>query len=290
MGVKAPKFIFEVTDLWPDVFIEMGLIKNRLIILFLKKMELFCYRKAETIIALSKLSQKKIQSRVKKKEKVILITNGVDERLFHLNKEQIAEVTKLKKSLSLEKKFTCMYLGAHGLYNSLHTIIEAANAIKSDDDIQFIFIGDGDEKEGLKMAVNNYKLKNVTFIPPVSRNSAPIWLQVADVFLLPNLKGKFYEMNLQNKFFDYLASAKPINFAGRGNSAEIVEGSHSGIVIEAEDYHAMAHAVKKMKLLSRFERDRMGKNGRHYVLKHFERNILTKRLIHHIENAVSDNK
>ena len=183
-----------------------------------------------------------------------------------------------------------MYLGAHGLYNSLNTIIEAANILKSDDDIRFIFIGDGDEKKRLQIAVKNYKLKNVTFIPPVSRHRAPIWLQIADVFLLPNLKGKFYEMNLQNKFFDYLASAKPIIFAGSGNSADIIEKSHSGIVIEAEDYHAMSKAVKEMKLLSQLERDRIGKNGRQYVLKHFERNTLTKRFIQHIEEIPTINK
>ncbi len=283
------KFIFEVTDLWPDVFIEMGLLKNRIIIIFLKKMELFCYRKAQTIITISKLLQKKIQSRVKKKEKVILVTNGVDEKLFYLNNEKIGEINEIKKSIGLENKFTCMYLGAHGLYNSLYTIIEAANIIKSDDDIRFIFIGDGDEKKGLQLAVKNYKLQNVIFIPPVSRNRAPIWLQVADVFLLPNLKGKFYEMNLQNKFFDYLASAKPIIFAGRGNSADIIEKSNSGLIIQSEDYHAMAEAVKEMKLSNQLERDKMGENGRQYVLKHFERHTLTKRLIQHIENSVTNN-
>jgi glycosyltransferase involved in cell wall biosynthesis len=121
----------------------------------------------------------------------------------------------------------------------------------------------------------------VIFVPPVSRNQAPIWLRVADVFLLPNLKGKFYEMNLQNKFFDYLSSAKPIIFAGSGNSAEIIEKSHSGIVIESQDYQAMAKAVKDMKLLSQLDRDKMGQNGKHYVLKHFERDNLTKQLIQH---------
>lgn len=279
--IYKTKFIFEVTDLWPDVFIEMGLLSNKLVILVLKKMELFCYRKAENIIALSKLLQQKIQNRVKKREKVILITNGVDKRLFHINKEQIVDIDKIKKDLKLENKFTCMYLGAHGLYNSLHTIIEAANILKFDDDVRFIFIGDGDEKKGLQMAVDKLKLKNVVFVPPVSRNNAPVWLQVADVFLLPNLKGKFYEMNLQNKFFDYLSSAKPIIFAGSGNSADIIEKSHSGLVIESEDYQAMAEAVKDMKLLSQPERDKMGQNGKHYVLKHFERDNLTKRLIQH---------
>jgi glycosyltransferase involved in cell wall biosynthesis len=277
------KFVFEVTDLWPDVFIEMGLLKNRLAIAVLKKMELFCYRKAEAIIALSELLQKKIQNRVAKREKVILITNGVDEKLFRIGGEQKTEINKIKTNLRLDQKFICMYLGAHGLYNSLHTIIKAANILKDDNEIHFIFIGDGDEKEGLKSAVKEYELRNVTFIPPVPRNKAPVWLQVADVFLLPNLKGKFYEMNLQNKFFDFLASAKPTIFAGSGISAGIIERSQCGKVVDAEDFQAMARAVKEIKSLSQPERDRLGENGRRYVLKHFERNALTKQLIKHIE-------
>jgi glycosyltransferase involved in cell wall biosynthesis len=145
--VFTAKFIFEVTDLWPDVFIEMGLLKNKILINFLRKMELFCYRKAKNIVALGKGIQTNIQSRVQHKEKVRTITNGVDERLFSLNKEKIIEANEIKKKFELENKFICMYLGAHGLYNSLHTIIHTANLLKSDDDIRFVFIGDGDEKK-----------------------------------------------------------------------------------------------------------------------------------------------
>ena len=284
--IYRAKFVFEVTDLWPDVFIEMGLLENRMIILLLKKMELFCYRKAEKIIALSQLAQNKIKKKINRTEKVILITNGVDEGLFQLNAKKNYEITKIRKKLGLEKKFICMYLGAHGLYNSLNTIIETARIIKGDEEIHFVFIGDGDEKKKLMTQVENYKLDNVSFFPPIPRNRTPIWLKIADVFLLPNLKGKFYEMNLQNKFFDFLVSARPIIFAGSGISAEIIEKIQCGKVVESENYLKMAIALKEIKLLSLSKRKKMGQNGKKFVLKHFNRNSLTKRLVQHFEELV----
>ena len=279
------KFIFEVTDLWPDVFIEMGLLKNRLILNTLRKMELFCYRKANKIIALGKGIQERIQKRVVDKDKVHIITNGVDESLFSLDRDDLVELKEIKKTYGLEDKFICMYLGAHGLYNSLHTIIHTANLLKDDEDIRFVLIGDGDQKNRLQEMVRNYKLHNVIFIPPIPRKKAPTWLKVSDVFLLPNLKGKFYEMNLQNKFFDFLASARPIIFAGKGNSADIMEDSGAGKIVEPEDYLSVASAINEMKSLSQHERDTIGKNGRNYVLSHFERNTLAMRLVQLIENV-----
>ena len=61
--VLRAKFVFEVTDVWPDVLIKMGVLKNRIIINIMKFFEIKCYKKAEFIVALSKGIRENIQKK-----------------------------------------------------------------------------------------------------------------------------------------------------------------------------------------------------------------------------------
>jgi len=282
------KFYLEITDLWPDVFVTMEYLKNKFVLSLLRKIELSCYQRAKYIIALSRGIQKNIQSKTQQKEKVVLIPNGVDKELFSLKNNILTEAKHLKKKLNLEGKFVCLYLGAHSLYNALNTIIEAANLIKENSEIIFVLIGDGDKKAELKKLAKNYHLNNILFFSPIPRIETPVWLKIADIFLLPNLKGEFYKMNLQNKFFDYLASAKPIIFAGSGESAEIILEANGGKVVKAEDAKAMVNAILELKSYPLNERVKIGKNGRSYVLTHYERNMLSLKLINLIKNGLDN--
>jgi glycosyltransferase involved in cell wall biosynthesis len=141
-------------------------------------------------------------------------------------------------------------------------------------------LGGGDKKAQLQQMAREYELENILFLPPVPRNKSPIWLQMADIFLLPYLKGKFFRMNLPNKFFDYLASAKPIILAGEGETADVISKSGSGKIVEAEDFKAMADTVLEFKSMPPNERIKMGENGKKYAFEHFSRSKLTKKIIH----------
>lgn len=273
-------FVFEVTDVWPDVHIQMGFLRNRFLIMLVKKMELFCYEKARTIVALSEGIRKNIQAKIHGQEgKVVLVSNGVDPELFALDENCLARAEQFRGSQNWQDPFVCMYLGAHGKYNSLDTIIQAAERCRHDPSLLFVLVGDGEEKGRLQEAAAGMGLAHVVFLPPVERHQAPIYLQAADAFLLPNLKGDYYRMNLQNKLFDFLASRRPIVFAGGGESADIVETCACGVVVPAEDGAAMARAIVELKKLPEKERVQMGQRGRDFVLNHFDRHTLAEKLI-----------
>lgn len=280
-------FIFEVTDVWPDVHIQMGFLRNRFLIMLLKKMEMFCYKKARAIVALSEGIKNNIQAKIgPEKEKVVLVSNGVDPDLFTLNEDNMARAEKVRRTHGWQERFVCMYLGAHGRYNALDTIIKAAARCGSDPSLLFVLVGEGEEKSRLQALAAGLGLNNVAFLPPVERRQAPFCLQAADIFLLPNLAGEYYRMNLQNKFFDFLASARPIVFAGSGESAAIIEKNSCGVVVPAEDDGAMAMAVMDLKKLTAEERGEMGRRGRDLVLENFNRHVLAGKWIDLLQGAV----
>ena len=197
------------------------------------------------------------------------MTNGVDVELF--GETGINRQANIRKTLAIEGKFVAMYLGAHGKYNSLDTIVKAAIQLKAYNKIIFLFVGDGEQKKHLEQLVFEEKLDNVVFHPPIKRRDAPAMLSAANCFLLPNLSGDFFKGNLPNKVFDFLAASRPIIVAGRVESANLVKKIGAGFVVDAEDPDQLAAEIKMVSELPVKERNVIGKRGGEYVRSQFNR-------------------
>ncbi|MAV83200.1 MAG: hypothetical protein CMI90_07050 [Pelagibacteraceae bacterium] len=161
---KAP-LVFEVTDVWPDAAVHSGVLKNRILINIIRFFEILCYRHSSKIIALTEGIKRNIQEKITDKKKVILIPNGVDEALFSSASEKTRY--KVREQYGFNSKIVAMYLGAHGRYNSLETIIESAILLKEEPKFLFVFIGDGDEKDKLIQLSEESNLKNTLFLDPL---------------------------------------------------------------------------------------------------------------------------
>jgi glycosyltransferase involved in cell wall biosynthesis len=179
-----------------------------------------------------------------------------------------------------------MYMGAHGAYNALDTIIDAALILKSDPRFLFVFIGDGDEKPKLQKRVSDDHLLNVIFLPPMPRVESPEILSAADTFVLPNRKGDFFIGNLPNKLFDFLASARPVVVAGAGETHDLVMAAGAGRCGIAEDSQSMVNSLIELAEMPVEARMAMGKKGRDYVLAHYDRKILSERFLKILADAV----
>jgi glycosyltransferase involved in cell wall biosynthesis len=247
---------------------------------------MFCYRKAKRIVALTEGIRNNIIAKGIAPDKVVLITNGVDPALFEHRPAGDVEQARMRQKMGFENHFICMYLGAHGDYNALDTILDAADALRGDPRYLCVLVGDGDNKPHLQALAQERGLTNVRFLPPVSRVQSPVLLHVADVFLLPNRRGELYTMNLPNKLFDFLASQRPIIVAGRGESANLVQRAGAGRVVEAEDGIAMAQAIVALATLSTAERTAMGEGGRRYALEHYNREDLSHIFLDTLEHAL----
>jgi glycosyltransferase involved in cell wall biosynthesis len=216
-------------------------------------------------------------------EKIELIPNGVDFELFE-NIEGCVR-SEIRGEYGINGKFVLMYLGAHGAYNSLNTILFTAEILKNEDEILFVFVGEGDEKAGLLQYVANNGLSNVKFIGTVPRSVSVKLLGAADGFLLPNRMGEFFRGNLPNKLFDFLASSKPIIVAGEGETADLVLDAKAGFVVPAENAEAMAEAIINLSKLGALDQKQLGEAGRAYVEKYYNRSQHADLLVEIIESS-----
>lgn len=279
------RLFFEVTDVWPDAAIEVGVLRSRILIGIARMLERVTYRQSTKILCLTDGIRKNIATKGVADSKLSVVTNGVDLALFQ-EREMLAEVRgRVRAAWDASGKFVCMYIGAHGAYNALHTIVDAAIALRDDPRIVFVLVGEGDVKAVLQARASAAGLRNVRFLGLVPRTETPGLLSAADCFLLPILKGAFYDLNLPNKFFDYLASGAPIVVSGSCEAGRIVEAAGAGEVLPAEDGAALATALVRLAETDVAQRAEVGLRGRRVARDQYSREALFRPLLALMEKA-----
>jgi glycosyltransferase involved in cell wall biosynthesis len=284
--LRGIPYVFEITDVWPDAPVACGVVKNKALIRLAHWLEMFCYNKAAHIVGLTRGICDNIIAKGIDPKKVSIITNGVDFSLFNSALDD-AKRLEVRHKYGFGDRFVAMYMGAHGAYNALATIIEAATILKDDPRFLFVFVGDGDEKPKLQQRTVDHGLTNVMFLKPVPRVESASLLSAADAFLLPNRKGDFFTGNLPNKLFDFIASARPVVVAGAGETPELVMAAECGRVGSPEDSQAMADTLVELVTMPVEERLAMGTRGRNYVLEHYDRNRLSERFMDILTESVT---
>ena len=277
---KKAHFLMEVRDLWPQTLVDMGISKYHPFVLLLSLIERFSYKKAEKIIVLLPNAKEYIVKLGVTERKIEWIPNGVFiERFKNIN---------VKKKAS--DKFIILYMGAMSTANNLGFILETAEILKKEENIEFWFVGDGTEKELLRKISKEKDLKNVIFKDPVSKSKVYNLFGEVDCLLFPLQNSPVFNYGISsNKLFDYLYSQKPVIFSGYSINNP-VEEAKAGISIPPNDPKALAKAILKIKDLSEEEREKMGLNGRRYVEKYHNIEGLAKKLEKILKEVVYGNK
>jgi glycosyltransferase involved in cell wall biosynthesis len=265
---KNAKLVLNVSDLWPDSAVAMGVLSNNALIRASRGLEEFLYRRSALITGQTRGIVDNIQSRFPNKE-VALITNGVDVAAF-LDASNSARRTEVRREFALEGKFVIGYAGLHGLAQGLDTVIHAARLLVDHPDVLFAFFGDGPEKEKLVQQVDQFGLKNVRFYSSQPSGRMPAVVGSFDLALIPLKRLELFKGALPSKMFEAMAAAVPLLASIEGEARELVEKAQAGLCIEPENPNAMADAVLQ------FYRDpgtlqTLGRNGQRYVVEHFDR-------------------
>jgi glycosyltransferase involved in cell wall biosynthesis len=279
--LKRVSFLLEIRDLWPAFAIDVGVLKNKVLIRLSLWLERFLYHHADRIIVNSPGYIKHVQSKGGKN--VTLIPNGSDTNAF-----TPVNTIRIRKELGWTDKFILLYAGAHGMSNDLAVVLQAAKLLEKHDDIKMVFIGDGKEKSNLIALTESLRLSNVDFLDPVPKNKIAEFLQVSDVCIAILKPIELYKTTYPNKVFDYMAAEKPIILAIDGVIREVVESADCGIFCEPGNSHAIANAVLEM-YSNRNKLAKIGKRGKAYLEQNFDRIMIAKDFTDMIEEITGSN-
>lgn len=235
-------YIFEVRDLWPEFPIQMGAIKNKQVIAFLKKWEKTFYDEASAIIALSPGMEEGVLACGINKKKVTMIPNMSKPDIFYPHE---ADKELMKKFSLNEEHFKIVYFGAMGLANGIDYIIDAAKILKEEghDKFDFIFVGGGSTASKAEEKAKQLGLANVSFL---SRQSMLITAEIVNCCqcsIVTFLDRPILHTNSPNKLFDSLSAGKPIIVNSRGWTKDLVEQHRCGLFVDPDDAANLAKGI-----------------------------------------------
>ena len=280
--LKRSPFLFEVRDLWPAFAIEVGVLRNPILIRASEWLERFLYRHADMIVV---NSPGFIEHVMKKGAKHIeLVPNGSDTGMFHPQDKGIK--FRLDHDIGLKDSFVALYAGAHGMSNDLNVLLDAAEKLQHQKDIKIVLLGDGKDKPSLMSCAIEKNLTNVYFLPPIPKNQMSQALAAADACIAILKPIPLYATVYPNKVFDYMAAGRPVVLAIDGVIREVVEDSEGGIFVAPGNADALANAIKQLSS----DPDlciKMGSQGRKHIEKYFDRQLLADKLIKIMEELIT---
>lgn len=260
---KRLPFLLEIRDLWPEFAIAMGALRNPLLIRMSQWLEKFLYCHADRIIVNSPGFIPYIHAICRKTPD--LVPNGADPAMF-----ADADGTAFREQYGLENDFVVMYSGAHGPANDLDTALNAAELLKDQNGIRFVFVGSGKDKPRLEALKIEKGLENVLFVPPVPKDQISSVMAAENAGLAILKKLDMFKTTYPNKVFDIMACGDPVICQIDGVIREVVEANHAGVFVEPGDSNALAETVRKLASDPEGCR-RMGENGRNAVIRQFSR-------------------
>ncbi|MEI2757797.1 MAG: glycosyltransferase family 4 protein, partial [Bacteroidia bacterium] len=143
--IKRSKFIFNISDLWPESAEKLGVITNKSLLKMAERLELFLYRKSFLITGQTQGIIQNIKERTHL-ENLHWLPNGISDDVVNLNLNK----GECRKNFNLsDDSFIFSYTGVMGHAQGLEIIIHAAEKFISKNVI-IIFCGDGPELESLK--------------------------------------------------------------------------------------------------------------------------------------------
>ena len=164
-----------------------------------------------------------------------LVPTGADDRVYLPHPARRADNT-----------FQVIYYGTFIPNHGVEQMIEAAGLLKIDPAIQFIFIGDGPEREKAQARSLELNLNNVEFIPWMDPAALVSRASQADLLLGAFGSTPQSMITVQNKIFEGLAMGKAVVTGDSPAVREALSDREQVYLCERANPQALAEAIREL--------------------------------------------
>lgn len=283
--LRRAAHVLDVRDLWPDIAVAMGELRQPLWIRLSKRLEGALYRSADAVTAVTESFCATISAHRGPLAAVHLVRNGSEIRCFR-HRGDIAAARSRVGLEGCEKRFVLAYVGNLGLAQGLGHVVEAAQLLaQADDRVQIVLVGSGPVEARLRQHAARSGLANLLFVPRVDQERAADWMAAADALLVSLANVEMLRQFVPSKLYDALAVGRPVLLAAYGEARSILEASGGGIAYPPEDALALATAVRRLRGDPELRR-RLGHDGAAYAREHCDRAQHARALVDILEDVV----
>lgn len=241
--LRRRPFIFELRDLWPASIAAVGAMKNRRLLQWLEQLELFLYRQATAIVALTNAFKADLTRRGIPASKISVVINGVELSRYAPQAKDL----ELVKQYDLTDKFVVGYIGTHGMAHALHRVLETAELLRHRPEIIFLFVGSGAAREQLVQEAKLKNLTNVRFIPRQPKEMMPKLWSLCNIALIPLKNDSLFNSVIPSKMFEAMGMGIPLLLSiPEGEATQIIRDTGAGVVVPPEQPSLLAEAITSL--------------------------------------------
>jgi glycosyltransferase involved in cell wall biosynthesis len=269
--LKRARFVVEVRDLWPAIFVELGVLTSRRVIALLERLELAAYAAADEVVVVSDGFRENLIARGVPAGKVHTIRNGVSLDRFD---PATPPDPYLRVGLGARPdECLVVYAGTHGISQGLPEAVQAATRLIGRP-IHLAFVGDGADKPRLRHQVTELALANVTLANTIPQELMPSLLATANILIVTLRDVPLFATFIPSKIFEYLAAGRPVIGAVAGEAAQILREA-GAVVVPPGDSAELAAAIRRLAADPEV-RAIIAAQGRTYVERFFDRAELAR--------------
>lgn len=277
--VDGTPSILNFMDFHPQELTDVGVLRNPIIIKILGYIERQAYKNADFIIVSTAGGIEYITQRGGNPKKIIHIYNGA------ILSEIDSLFTKkdFKQRQQISNKYLITYTGIFSPFQGLDRILDAAKALRDNDDLVFYMVGDGMSKKHLQSRINEEHIENVRLLPLQPRDEFFNIVSSSDLCLI-SLDERMKAPCFPGKTLNLLAAGKPIVAIteASGETARIITEAGCGEVIEPNDTVALQKAILQL-FVSPQKGIIFGKRGREF----FTRNMTLEKSVQSYEQIIT---
>ena len=281
------KFVFEIRESWPGLFVELGRLKEGKVLDYLMKVEMFLYKRADAIVTVTPHLAKDLVNRGIPKEKISVVMNGVDKAdvMAAAAANKADRGSRLRTELQIGPMTqVVMYFGDHDIAQALGQVVDTAKMMVSRGDVLFLLVGEGPDKDRLKNIARG--MPNLQFIPLPEEDKKWAYYDMADVCLVPQKNVQGLKKVIPSKLFEAMAAGKPVVAAADGVTASTLTDARVALVVPPENSEKLAYAV--LRLVDNPDKAKLlGMKGQQWLTQNYDFETLGAKYLGLLQRIVS---
>ncbi len=281
--LRGARFVPVIYDLYPDVAIETGAIRNRIAVWAARIVERFVYRQADRIVVLSEGFRRSLLGRGVSERKIEIVPVWLDPREIAPSEHRNAWRREMGIGPDIR---VILYAGTIGLVSGAEIVVNAAESLRDRPDVRFLFVGEGRVKDDVERVTRCRGLDNVRFVPFQPRERLNEVQATSDISLVTLAPGRGLT-SVPSKVVGYMAAGRPIvaSVDEDSDTACAVREGACGVVTRPGNPLALAAAIREL-LDDPARRETMGRRARSYFERTYSRDAALAKMTGILEASV----
>lgn len=234
----------------------------------LEKYMLFALSRADLVVGATSGVTSMLTKSGLSPQKAITVSNG-------MNPDLLKVVQKTNESSRGERPIVT-YAGLFGYNYNLEPLLVAAKTLPT---VDFVLAGGGPQLPIFRSKAEELNVGNVIFRGYIVDRQELLRVYEESDILFASVRSTrtLNETAVSFKLFEYMATGRPLVYAGNGLAVEFLEKIGCALTVPPEDPEAIAAAIQKLLSDARL-RHTLGSKGRDFVRRNYHRDELMEGL------------